>query len=252
MRRKKSPIVRIILTASFILIGISILKLAGPVSQDIKDWKSDRKVKEMYQDASEDTDTENPVEIDAGLLAMHKENPDCVAWIRIEDTTIDYPVMYRPDSSGYYLHRDFYGNYSAAGCLYLAENCDPDRSMNRIIYGHHMRRDAMFHSLMKYQDKEFWEEHQMIEYRTLHGNETYRIIAAFHTPVYTGHDFAYYAFTDPVDQKEYQDFIETVKKKAYYVTGLTAEYGDRLLTLSTCEYSLRNGRMVVVAKQVWN
>ena len=75
-------------------------------------------------------------------------------------------------------------------------------------------------------------------------------MAAFSTPVYTGNDFAYYTFTKAENEGEYQAFINAIMERSFYDTGITAVYGDRLLTLSTCEYSQKNGRMVVVAKQV--
>ena len=75
-------------------------------------------------------------------------------------------------------------------------------------------------------------------------------MAAFATPVYTGNDFAYYAFTKAESKRDYDSFIEAVKKRSLYDTGVTAVYGEKLLTLSTCEYSQKNGRMVVVAKKI--
>ena len=75
----------------------------------------------------------SPPVIHSGLLALHEKNPDCVAWISIEGTVIDYPVMYRPGQKNYYLHRDFNGKHASAGALFIAENCDPDDSDNVII-----------------------------------------------------------------------------------------------------------------------
>lgn len=68
--------------------------------------------------------------------------------------------MYRPGDKNYYLHRDFNGDYSANGCLFLAEECVPGDSDNLIIYGHHMNSGKMFADLEKYKDKGFYEEHQ--------------------------------------------------------------------------------------------
>ena len=163
---------------------------------------------------------------------------------------IDYPVMYHPEKENYYLHRDFNGEYSANGCLFLSEKCDPETSDNLIIYGHHMNSGKMFAALEGYKQQAFCEEHPLILFNTLHGKETYQVMAAFSTPVYTGNDFAYYTFTKAENEGEYQAFINAIMERSFYDTGITAVYGDRLLTLSTCEYSQKNGRMVVVAKQV--
>ena len=192
----------------------------------------------------------SPPVIHSGLLALHERNPDCVAWITIEGTVIDYPVMYRPGQKNYYLHRDFNGKHVSAGALFIAENCDPDSSDNVIIYGHHMNSGKMFAALNKYKKQSFYEEHSRIVYETLNGPETYEIMFAFTMPVYTGHDFEYYAFSKANSAEEYDAFISACRERVLYDTGVTAQYGDKLLTLSTCEYSQKNGRMVVVARKV--
>ena len=192
----------------------------------------------------------SPPVIHSGLLALHERNPDCVAWITIEGTVIDYPVMYRPGQKNYYLHRDFNGKHVSAGALFIAENCDPDSSDNVIIYGHHMNSGKMFAALNKYKKQSFYEEHSRIIYETLNGPEAYEIMFAFTTPVYTGHDFEYYAFSKANSVEEYDAYISACRARALYDTGVTAQYGDKLLTLSTCEYSQKNGRMVVIARRI--
>ena len=153
-----------------------------------------------------------PPVIHSGLLALHEKNPDCVAWITIEGTVIDYPVMYRPGQKNYYLHRDFNGNHASAGALFIAENCDPDDSDNVIIYGHHMNSGKMFAALNKYKKQSYYEEHKRIVFETLNGHETYEIMFAFTTPVYTGHDFAYYAFSKANSAEEYDAFISACRR----------------------------------------
>lgn len=191
-------------------------------------------------------------EVDAGLLTLHEENPDCIYWLTIPDTVIDYPVMFRPQDKDYYLRRDFYGDYSGSGTLYMDEDCDPEWGDNLIIYGHHMNNGTMFAALENYKSREFYEAHPQITLQTLHGEETYRVMAVFTTPVYTGNDFAYYNFTVTGDPTVYESFVRECLTRSLYETGETAVYGRRLLTLSTCEYSQKNGRMVIVAVRVHN
>lgn len=191
-------------------------------------------------------------EVDAGLLTLHEENSDCIYWLTIPDTVIDYPVMFRPQDKDYYLRRDFYGDYSGSGTLYMDEDCDPEWGDNLIIYGHHMNNGTMFAALENYKSREFYEAHPQITLQTLHGEETYRVMAVFTTPVYTGNDFAYYNFTVTGDPLVYENFVRECLSRSLYETGETAVYGRRLLTLSTCEYSQKNGRMVVVAVRVHN
>lgn len=77
-------------------------------------------------------------------------------------------------------------------------------------------------------------------------------IAVFKTAVYTGseNEFKYYQFVDAAVQEQFDGYIQRAKEKAFYDTGVSAEYGDKLITLSTCEYSGQNSRLVVVAKKV--
>lgn len=243
---------------SIVLLSISIYFLMGMYLQEKKDDQVMDRVQELFEltqsddakaDISADSTEEGNTTVNEGLLAIHAENEDCIGWIRIDGTAIDYPVMHRPQEKEYYLHRDFYGENSANGSLYLAENCEPDASDNLIIYGHHMNSGKMFADLEKYKSNEFYEEHPMIQYSTLHGDETYQIVAAFSTPVYTGQDFAYYDFIKAANEAEYDAYISACRSRSYYDTGVQAVFGEKLLTLSTCEYSQQNGRMVVVAKK---
>ncbi len=256
----KHWIAGIILLCSILLLGVSGYFLTDMLVQEKKDDALQEQLKEIYEDSENEGKEEmnggdagdravsSPVH--PGLLALHRENPDCIGWIQIEGTVIDYPVMYRPSEENYYLHRDFYGEYSANGCLFLSELCNPDTSDNLIIYGHHMNSGKMFAALDQYKDSAFYLEHPLISYNTLHGSETYQIFAVFCTPVYTGNDFPYYTFTKAEDAADYREYINAVKKRAIYDTGISAVYGDNLLTLSTCEYSQTNGRVVVMAKKI--
>lgn len=108
----------------------------------------------------------------------------------------------------------------------------------------------MFHDLHGYYRESFWKEHQFIEFDTIYEHHTYQIIAAFKTNVSSKDFFPYHRFNDAANEEEFNEFISTVKSLSFYDTGITAEYGDKLITLSTCEYTLSNGRLVVVAKQV--
>ena len=254
-----------ILLCSMILLSVSGYFLTDMLMQEWKDDGVQEQLKKIYEDSENMGLEEMPEEKDGGgdadngaasssvhpgLLALHRENSDCIGWIKIEGTTIDYPVMHRPSEESYYLHRDFYGEYSANGCLFLSELCNPDTSDNLIIYGHHMNSGKMFAALDQYKDSGFYLEHPLISYDTLQGSETYHIFAVFCTPVYTGSDFPYYTFTKAEDAAGYQGYIKAVKERSLYDTGISAVFGEKLLTLSTCEYSQRNGRVVVVAKKI--
>ncbi|MCR4622555.1 MAG: sortase [Clostridiales bacterium] len=194
--------------------------------------------------------TPMPTTVSEGLLKLHSQNSDCIAWIKIPGTGIDYPVMYKPESKDYYIHRDFYGKSSSRGSLYLSEICDIDRSDNLIIYGHNMKNGTMFAKLTRYKDKSFYSAHRYITLETLSGTRTYEIICALSTPVNTGSDFKYYNFSYASNEGTFGSYVAVCKARDYYETGVTAVFGQQLLTLSTCEYSQKNGRMLVIAKRI--
>lgn len=184
---------------------------------------------------------------------MAEENPDMVGWISIEDTKINYPLMYTPDEPEKYLHQDFQGNFSIGGLPFIEEDCSLDPvSDNLLIYGHNMANGTMFHTLMNYEQKNFWEEHPTIQLSTLYEQKEYEIVAALYDRIYFQTDtcFKFYQFLDAADEEEYDQAIAYFKEHALYDTGVTASYGDKLITLVTCAYHVDNGRFLVVAKEV--
>lgn len=234
----------------------------------IKEFAENKKETDIYDELQEivieentDIDTTNidtEIEKSEGessnkynLENIAKINSDIVGWIKIENTNIDYPVMQNGD---YYLHRNIYKNYSSHGTPYLAEYCNIQYSDNLIIYGHHMNDNSMFAQLDNYKKHSFYENHKYIKFYSYYNGKTiektYEVAIAFKTVVYSDKGFKYYNYTNFSDVQELNDFIENCRKLEFYNTGIDINYGDKLITLSTCEYSQKNGRIVVVAKQI--
>ncbi len=188
----------------------------------------------------------------AGLAALYEENPDLVGWLSIAGMKIDYPVM-QCDDNEYYLSHDFYGKEDKYGCLFVKDIADVDKpSDNFIIYGHNMKDGAMFGDLDLYKKEAFYKEHTRIRCDTLYEERTYEIVAVFLSRVYkVGEEgFRYYSFYEAELEEDFYYFYDNIKSAALYETGVTAEYGDTFLTLSTCAYHEEDGRLVVVAKLV--
>lgn len=182
---------------------------------------------------------------------LAEQNNDLAGWIYIEGTTVNYPVMYTPDSPDFYLKHNFEKEKSDYGVPYMAEDCDPSgNGDNLIVYGHHIKGGRMFGALMDYTKKEFYESHKIIRFDTLEELAEYEIVAVFKTTVYNNTGFPYYLFTNADKEADFNAYVEECKALALYDTGVTAKYGDKLISLSTCEYSAPNGRLVVVAKKV--
>ena len=178
-------------------------------------------------------------------------NPDLVGWIRIPGTRVNYPVMQTPDRPDYYLDKDFYGEPARQGAIYAREVCDVNKPSDNItLYGHHMQDGSMFADIMNYQHKDFYNEHKYIYFDTLIEHHVYEVIASFKTTASVGQGFKYHSYVDFSDEDQFAAFMRMVKGYDFFDTGLTAEYGDKLICLSTCEYTLVNGRQVVVAKRI--
>ena len=251
-----------------IILSLLIVILAISSFFIIKEFAENKKETEIYDDLQEIVIEENPdlntTNVDTkiekseekssnkyNLENIAKINSDVIGWIKIENTNIDYPVMQNGD---YYLHRNIYKNYSSHGTPYLAEYCNIQYSDNLIIYGHHMNDNSMFAQLDNYKKHSFYENHKYIKFYSYYNGKTiektYEVAIAFKTVVYSDKGFKYYNYTNFSDVQELNDFIENCRKLEFYNTGIDINYGDKLITLSTCEYSQKNGRIVVVAKQI--
>ena len=132
----------------------------------------------------------------------------------------------------------------------MQENCDIAESNHLVIYGHHIKGGKMFGALEDYKSKSFYEKNKNIQFDTLTEQAEYEIVAVFKTVAYSSEGFRYYDFVDAEDEKAFDEYVSKCKEFALYDTGVTAKYGDKLITLSTCEYSAQNGRLVVVAKKI--
>lgn len=198
-----------------------------------------------------DPDTGLKIQLLKEYAELYKINNHLVGWIQIPGTAVNYPVLQNKDATDYYLHKDIYREYSRHGCIYVREACDVFAPSDNItIYGHRMKDGTMFHALNSYAEKEFYDEHKYIYFDTLTEYHTYEIIAVFVTTATKGEGFRYHAFDTAADAAEFDAFVSQCKALSLYDTGVTVEYGDKLITLSTCDYSVTNGRMVVVAKCV--
>ena len=179
-------------------------------------------------------------------------NKRLIGWVKIDDTNIDYPVMQTVDNE-YYLTHNLDQDYDRNGSIFMDKDCDVLKpSTNLILYGHHMRSGMMFGELDRYEKQSYWEKHPYIQFDTLYEEGTWEIMYVFRSKVYSQEEivFKYYQFIDANSEEEFDSNMQEMASMSLYDTGVTAEYGDQLLTLSTCDYEENNGRFVVVAKKV--
>ena len=251
MKRKKLKRIR---TAAFVLAAVMLIVTAAfcmgnLITHDAEVHRQEEIFDELAE-AAEETPIDSEKSSETSFESLFTENSDMVGWIFIEGTGINYPVMQTKDSPNYYLKRNFKKAYSDLGVPYVQENCDLATSDNIIIYGHHIKGGKMFGSLDKFTSKSFYDKHKIIQFNTLTEQSQYQIIAVFKTIAYSASGFRYYDFVNAEDEADFNAYVSRCKELALYDTGVTAKYGDRLLTLSTCKRFAENGRLVVVAKKI--
>lgn len=238
------------ITLVLILIGVSLISIFYIYKYKKEDYKQEKIFEEIIEivnnneEQKENETKENSVNIEE----IYKINNDIVGWISIDNTNINYPVMQTIDRPNYYLNRNFYKEYSSLGTPYIAEHCNIEKSDNLIIYAHNIIGNKMFGELKNYKNKDYYNNHKIIKFFTKKENAEYEIISVFKTVAYTG--FQYYKFYNADNKEEFDTFIKKCKELSFYDTQISAEYGEKIITLSTCEDSIKNGRLVVVAKKL--
>ncbi|MBS4933141.1 MAG: class B sortase [Clostridiales bacterium] len=178
---------------------------------------------------------------------LKEKNEDSIGWITIEDTRIDYPVMYRKGDNQFYLNHNFQKEYSITGTPFIDGAWNPkSRKDNLIVYAHHMKDGSMFADLMKYEDVKYYEKHKQIAFYIKNKKYTYEIFAVCR--VSAENEQGFYDIKQ-LESKQYEFYLEKIKEKAIYITDSYPKKQEQLLLLSTCEYSQEDGRLIVLAKK---
>lgn len=185
---------------------------------------------------------------------IKEENSDLVGWIKIEGTKIDYPVLQTPDNPNFYLNHDFDKQPSSYGAPYVAEACDLSSDCkNIIVYGHHMKNGSMFAGLEDYLQPEFRQAHPIVEFDTLDAYGDYEVMAVFSMSA-ADQNHPLYEWITAGTEEAFEEYVSYVKEHSVYAPGgnieMDAAWGDHLLTLITCEYTHKDGRLIVVAKRI--
>lgn len=167
--------------------------------------------------APEDSEAPEPAVHERNLSPLFGRNPECVGWICIEGTNIDYPVMHTPDDPQKYLRLNFDGEYSQSGVPFLDARCDPNRG-TLLVYGHNMKNGTQFADLKKYLDTGFRNAHPNIAFETEAGIRFFTVVNVLRTDIY--------------DEK---------------YNEIAAD--DDTLMLSTCYGSAKSGRLLIIAKE---
>ena len=230
---------------------------AKEVAQNISENEKE-KVESDSEEKGEIISTENTEEQNEETERMlqvkqlQEQNADIVGWLEIENTNINYPVLQGTDNS-YYMTHNYKKENSKNGSIFLDANYNWNiPSNNLLIYGHNLGNGMMFQELLKYEKESFYQEHPIIRFTTAEEDAEYEIISAFKSRVYHKSEknvFRYYFFLNSESEEEYREFVKNAKNASLYPIDATANYGDQLITLSTCSYYVQDGRFAVVGRR---
>lgn len=224
--RKISIILSLLLSA---VLAVAVFKIVQTISIQQKEKEDFQIIADLVEtphlpDETSNTTTTQETKTEEikptrNIAPVLKQNADCIGWIFIEDTNINYPVMHTPSDPQKYLRLSFDKKYSQSGVPFLDGRCSLQDS-NLIIYGHNMKNGTMFSDLKKYLDTAFREAHKRIEFQTADGVFLFEITDVIRTNI-----------TD----ERYNQINST---------------DGRILALSTCYGSAKSDRLLIIAKEV--
>lgn len=249
-------IILMLATVTFIVTAVILTKLLfiepAQVEKNYNDLREIVHPVKVNSDSDVPEDTDKPNRFDQ-LKAI---NPEIQGWIYIPKTTyIDYPVLEHKgdgDYSQYYLHRDYKGNASQYGSIFIDYRSTKSyNSKNVILHGHNMDNGQVFHQLLSYANLEFYKSTPIIQFDTPEFDADWKIVSVFKTNTLTEQgEFFNYLRGEFDSETDFMDFVYNVLERSLIDTGVTVNENDQLLTLSTCSYEFSNFRTVIVARRV--
>lgn len=243
-----------------IILVICLIVFVGSAGTLLNYFIGGMRAQSAFEDLSRMKTEREDLKTDKGTVIgkyadLYLANDDIIGWVTIDDTKIDFPVMQTQNDPEYYLYVNFNNEYSDSGTPFMDATSDifiP--TSNFMIYGHNMKNGTMFHDLLKYADKEFYENHKTFKFDTIYkgGQGTYEVLAVCYSQIYPKNSdkFKYYQYAGMTSESDFNEYVKNVKAMSEYDTGVTAEYGDQLVTLSTCAYHVEDGRFFVVGKRI--
>lgn len=238
----KSDKIRIILLAVCIIVFLaSGIYIINNKLQSIKNKNLSDELAGLYDpDGTTDISVDGyPKDYIRGFEALYQRNPDIAGWVKIPDTKLDYAVVQAEDNDKY--HRaDIDGKYNDWGIPYVDFRVDQKKpSYNTVIYGHNMGDGTMFGYLQAYKKLTYYQQHPLISYNSVYRKDMYKIFAVVVCKA-DDPDFDYHNFIDSDSDAAKNEYIEKIMKRSIIKTTVDVKASDRLLTLSTCDYTFRD------------
>lgn len=196
-----------------------------------------------------------PLGYQSKFASLYAQNPDVAGWIKIENTQVNYVVVQTTDNA-YYERRDFSRKDNQHGVPFVDFRvAQREPSTNTVIYAHNMNDGQMFGELLNYKSLAYYKEHPLVSYDSVYYDGQYKIFGIVVCKK-DDPDFSYHNFIEPTTDKEMTDFISKIRERSLINTKVDVGVGDKLLTLSTCDYTFKSStgdriaRFVVFARKV--
>ena len=247
MKKSKS-----IILGSLILlcIGVILFSLYNILLQYHQYKTADDEYEQLSQIAHRNDDEEKSPDQESYISpidfeALWEINPDIIGWIVVEGTSIDYPIVQGSDNE-VYLSVTYTGVKNSSGAIFLDCRNSPDfTDWNSVIYGHKMKNGTMFANLSEYKSQSFYEAHPFFTIYTSDSEYQCEVFAAYVTPSVSEAYTLDFASVDTFTQ-----YLEMATSSSLITAGLTPNALDRIVTLSTCDYTYDDARMVVHARMI--
>lgn len=252
MKNKKNSSLVIRKTMFFVSLIIFIASLAiisniFLIEPCVNKAKMDN-VKEIYYNTNASEENKNTFE------DLYTVNPDIIGWIKINNTVIDYPVLYPPKSDPlFYLYKDYNKRYTKYGSIFIDSNCDlaSPYLKNIIVHGHSMNDGSMFKSLIKFSNLNVYKNSPLVEFNLNGQKALWKIIAIIkvNTLPEQGEVFDYLQISFK-NNSSFLNYVYQLKLRSLINIPVDINENDNLITLSTCSYEMKDFRTAVIARRV--
>lgn len=247
-------VLRMVVGGIFRLISIvallAVLGISYLLFQNAKQTKETQNLNVQLVEMRQEAETEEDnTDWSKGMLDI---NSDYKGWLTIYGTQISEPVV-QGETNETYLRTNINGEHAEAGTLFLDETTDLTQDGNLIIYGHKMNDGTMFGTLDKFEDEEFFDNNGTVCWESEKGKEYYQIFALLVLPGYsTAPDFIdLQAWNNVLDEEQTADMLNTIADRASIFRGESFNLEkDKYIFLVTCDYSINNGRLVLVGRRL--
>lgn len=192
------------------------------------------------EDSENEDDDKIKLPIDVDFEVLKSQNQDIIAWLYSEDTPINYPIV-QTDNNDYYLRRLVDGTYNQAGTLFMDYRNNSDfEDYRTIVYGHNMKNDTMFGTIINYKSQEYYDKHKEMYLFTEDKSFKIELIAGYTTSSESN------IYTEPIKNSNNEELMQIAIRNSTFESDIKVTEQDKILVLSTCSYDYENARYILL------